>query len=78
MSYKYILKELPNLEISEDDIYALEDTEDDIAAKIYLQHSMKTKLSRLSTSIKDLVEHLLDIDSGKKQLNAAWAALKKG
>lgn len=78
MSYKYILEELPNLEISEDDIYALEDTEDDIAAKIYLQHSMKTKLGRLSTSIKDLVEHLLDIDSDKKQLNAAWAALKKG
>lgn len=78
MNYKYILDELRNLDVSEEDIYSLEDTDDDIAAKIYLQYSMNAKLGRLSSSVKALVEHLLDVDTDKKSLNAAWSALKKG
>ena len=78
MNYKYILDELRNLDVSEEDIYSLDDTDDDIASKIYLQYSMNTKLGRLSSSVKALVEHILDVDTDKKSLNAAWSALKKG
>lgn len=78
MNFKYVLDELRNLDVSENDIYALDDTDDDIAAKIYLQYSMNAKLGRLSASVKTLVEHILDVDTDKKSLNAAWAALKKG
>lgn len=73
-----ILEQLPNLDVTEEEVYYLEDADTDLEARIYLQYSAKTKLSRLSTGIKTLIEHLLDTDSSKKELDKAWSMLKKG
>lgn len=74
----YILEELKYLGIAEDDIWVLEDTDTDRAAKVYLQHSRKVKLNKLSDSMKELVSHLYDIDESKKNIEKAWKSLKKG
>lgn len=74
----FAINVLPNLDINEEDIYVIEDSTNDAQAKVYLQYSMQVKFSRLSKSIRDLAEHLLDTDVSKKELDKTWKMLQKG
>lgn len=79
MNYDYILNELPNISVQEeDDIYAIEDSDADVCTRVFLQHSMITKFSKLSSSIKDFVKHVLEADFSPKDIDHAWKHLVKG
>ncbi len=78
LNTQFIINEVPNLALRESDVYMLDDTDTDVAARTYLQYSVKMKFTWLSGSIRDLVEHMLDTDFSKKELDKAWKSLRKG
>lgn len=72
---KSIVAEFPNLEISVDDIYSIEDSETDVSLRIALHHSAKLNMKKVSLDIKEFVLHVLDVDFDAKTLESAWKSV---
>ena len=78
INYGFILEELPDLDIGEEEIYAVEDSDADIQARVFLQYSMKVKFSKLSDCVKDFVKHILEADFSHRDIDSTWKQLVKG
>lgn len=75
---KAVLADLKNLDIADDEVYEIDDTDDDVRSAVYLQYSMNVKFNKLSAGIKEFVVHVLETDSSHKEIDRAWRALMKG
>lgn len=78
MNHKGILQDLKHLDIVDDDIFDIEDTDYDIEAKVLLHYSTKVKVARLSQSMFAFVKHLFDTDASNKEITNAWKLMQKG
>lgn len=74
----YLIDELANLQITEDAVCTIDDSENDVSTKIFMHHTSRIRFLRVSVSVRSFVERVLEIDFSIKEIDRAFKAAAKG
>lgn len=78
LSAAFLVESLPNLRISQNSVFEIAESDEDLVAKIMMHHSVKLHFAKASSGIRDFVVQVLNVDFADREIRKAFKLASKG